>query len=288
MKIEFNLGWILAIAAALVVAAMGFISFYYLTGGDLTRSAIVAGCLLVIPVVIVMLLVPAKECNPGLFHPSAVKEAVLLGIMLVLLIASMSLVNHFFTVSGRTDTIDKAVMDQNQQAKMMSQGYKAHVEGRLENWGSYLILRNVKDVDINVEAMKDSILPAGLDTIGSVSGGKNLSWWQLPRMMKNVEQISAPLEALYNTLQKYDKSFNKDGMAGKWTYEYTKAEDLMSHFTASEGFISNLWTVVSVLIAYLLILLPYFAADRDSRSKGLWNELFKNGYRSDDSGFGTV
>lgn len=288
MRIEFNLGWILAIAAALVVAAMGFMSFYYLTGGDLTRSAIVAGCLLVIPVVIVMLLVPAKECNPGLFHPSAVKEAVLLGIMLVLLIASMSLVNHFFTVSGRTDTICKEVTAQTKQQVEMKESYIAYVKKRVGQYEKYLKEQRQGDVSTYKNAMMAAIHPADLDTLGSAPRRISLSWWQLPRMMKNVEQVSASLEDLYNTLQEYDKRFIKDGMAGKWTYEYTKAEDLMSHFTASEGFISNLWTVVSVLIAYLLILLPYFAADRDSRSKGLWNELFKNGYRSDDSGFGTV
>lgn len=295
MKIKFNLGWILAIAAAIVVAAMGFMSFYYRTGGNLVWPIIVAVCLLVLPIVVNMFLVPAKECaKPFYFHDAAVREALLLGAMIILFLASMPLVNHFFTVNSRTEKIASVVADQRRQLDEMQESYSKHVDNRTANYRAYLkeVVAN-KDHDVNtynrvfpsgsndielmVRDVQNKISLEGLkDSVAGVYETENISWWQLPSVMNNVEGISTALENNYNLMVQRDHNVTEDMAQGDyWTYSYTNAEDIMSQFTSTKGFISSLWTVLSILVAYLLILLPYIAAERDSRSKGLFVEMRK-------------
>lgn len=296
MKIKFNLGWILAIAAAIVLAAMGFMSFYYLFGGQLIWPIIVASCLLILPIVVNMFLVPAKECTkPFYFHKEAIKEATMLSIMVVLFIVSMPLVNHFFTVNGRTDEIASAVADQRNQLEGMQQSYSKHIKAREEDYRIRLreVLENkerdierfqmffpngVNDTLLMVREMHNKISLEGLsDSAPTVYDREEISWWQLPSVMNNVEGISSALEKNYNLMVERDHNFTIDmGENDYWSYAYTSANNMMEKFTKSAGFITSLWTVFSVLIVYFFILLPYIAAERDSRSKGLFVELKKS------------
>lgn len=293
MKIKFNLGWILAIAAAIVLAAMGFMSFYYRTGGNMVWPIIMAVCMLALPIVVCMFLVPAKECSkPFYFHNAAVRESLLLGAMVILFLASMPLVDHFFTVNSRTEKIASVVADQRRQLDEMQQSYSKHVVNRTANYRAYLkeVVAN-KDRDVNtynrvfpngsndielmVRDMQNKISLDGLrDSVAEVYESEKISWWQLPSVMNNVEGISSALENNYNMMVQRDHNVTEDmAQDDYWTYSYTNAEDIMAQFTMSKGLINSLWTVLSTLAAYLLILLPYITAERDSRSKGLFVEL---------------
>ena len=303
MKIKFNLGWILAIAAAIVLAAMGFMSFYYRTGGGLVLPIIVAVCLLVLPIVVNMFLVPAKECEkPFYFHKEATKEMLLLVAMIVLFLVSMPLVNHFFTVNSRADEISNAVTDQRRQLEEMQVSYSNHVETRTEIYSVFLneVVTNKdidqatydkvfpngsNDIDLMVRGFKNKISLEGLnDSVTDVFKSEKISWWQLPTVMKNVETISTLLDKNYNLMVARDHSVTDDemGQSDYWTFDYTKAADIKAMFTKSDGIISSIWTVLSVLIAYLLIMLPYIVAERDLRSKGLFAELRKGDYKEDE------
>lgn len=300
MKIKFNLGWILAVAAANTVAAMGFMSAFYRTGGDLTWPIIIATLLLVLPIVVNMLLVPAKECpKPFYFHREAVKEIWLLIALVCLMVASMFCVNHFFTVNSRTKTIASTVKEQREQLEKMQESYRRHTSERTKAYKGYLneVSRNKK----NDETTYKRVFPNGANDIGlmvmnlenkisikdstlAIIPDDNISWWNLPMEMKNVMAISNNLENNYNTLQELDRSTDIDAIAEKdyWTYSFTPAADVMSEFKTPEGIIPGKWTVLAILVAYIFIFLPYFAAERDSRSKGLWTELFENKDKMDD------
>ena len=297
MKINFNLGWILAIAAAIIVAAMGFMSFYYLSEGELILPSIVAACLLVLPIVVNSVLVPSKECaKPFYFHQEAVKEASMLVVMALLFIASMPLVNHFFTVNARTEKIANTVADQRRQLDEMQQSYSNHIESRERNYRAYLheVLDNKNhnmdlynrvfpngsnDIELMVRELHNKVSLDGLnDSVSAVYGRENISWWELPSVMNHVDEISTALDNNYKLMFERDHNFTKDEIAQEdyWSYFYTSAEDIKSNFTKSAGFISSLWTVLSVLLAYFFIMLPYFVAERDLRSDGLWAELRKS------------
>lgn len=303
MKIKFNLGWILAIAAAVIVAAMGFMSFYYLFGGNLIGPIIVAVFLFVLPLVANMLLVPAKECaKPFYFHKAAVMEASMLAVMIFLFIVSMPLVNHFFTVNSRTEKIASEVANQRFQLDEMQQSYGNHVENREYNYRIYLqeVLENKaldmvtyekvfqngsNDIELMVREMHNNISLEGLsDSAPTVYESDQVRWWQLPSIMNNVEGISTALEKNYNLMVKRDHNFTKDNPAegDYWSYSYTTINDIMDNFTVSDGFVTSLWTVLSVLLGYFLILLPYLVAERDSRNGGLFAELRKNEDDKDD------
>lgn len=305
MKIKFNLGWILAVAASIIVAAMSFMSFYYLESGNLVLPIIVAICLLVLPIVVNMYLIPAKECSkPFYFHQEAVKEGVLVAVMIILFIATMPLVNHFFTVNSRTEKIANTIADQRNQLEDMQVSYSKHVDRRVENYKAYLteVLVN-KDIDRNKydsvfqngsddiellvrKGLHDKLYLGGLrDSVFAVYESENINWWQLPAVMNKVGDISTALEKNYNLMSQRDQSVTVDNIPQNeyWTYEYTSVSDMMANFTVSDGFVSSIWTVISVLIAYFFIMLPYFSAERDSRSKGLFTELFKSEDRDEDN-----
>lgn len=296
MKIKFNLGWILAIAAAIVLAAMGFMSFYYLFSGNLILPIIVSVCLLVLPIIVCGNLVPAKECEkPFYFHKEAVKEAVLLVTMILLLIISMLLVNHFFTVNSRTEKIASTVADQRHQLEEMQASYIKHIENREDNYKAFLkeVLDNKErdlvtynrvfpngsnDIELMVRRLHNDLSLEGLrDSVSAVYDSENIAWWQLPAVMNKVGEISTSLEKNYNLMTQRDHHVTVDNMAQDdyWTYSFTSAKDMMENFSVSNGLITSLWAVISVLIIYLFIMLPYFSADRDSRSKGLFAELLK-------------
>lgn len=303
MKIKFNLGWILAIAAAIVLAAMGFMSFYYLFSGNLIIPIIVSVCLLVLPIILNAYLVPAKECSkPFYFHKEAVKEITLLVGLVILCLVSMSLVNHFFTVNSRTGMIASTISNQRHQLDEMQQSYGSHVESRERNYRAYLqeVLDNKdrdvatynrvfpngsNDIELMVREMHNKISLKGLkESASAVYEGENVSWWQLPSVMNKVDDISSALEKNYNLMTERDHNFKKDEMAQDdyWTYSYTSAKDMMTNFTTSDGLISSFWSVLSVLISFFFIMLPYIAAERDSRSNGLFAELRRSEDKRDD------
>lgn len=313
MKSKFNLGWILSVGAALVLAAMGFMSFYYLNGGKLLWSIIVAVCLLVVPIVVCMQLEKAKLCSkPFYFKKSAVTETVMLGIMLVVFVGGMGLINHFFTVNGRTKQIEDIVADQRQQLDSMTASYNDYVNRRVENWRSLLeeVVNNKVGNEQFCERLFESTDLADMtkvefmvtnlegnlsilnDSVPDVMNREKLSWWQLPSVMNNVDEISGALQAKYNVLAERAKNDTTDiailreygeehtdlgiTVPEYWSYSYTTASEVMKCFTEPDGFISSIWTVVCGLVGILLILLPYLTAERDSRSKGLFKELLKD------------
>lgn len=299
MKIKFNLAWILAIAVAVIMAAMGFMSFYYRTGGGLVWPIVVAVCLLALPIVTVAYLEKYKGCSkPFFFRPAAIKEISLLGALLLLCVASMALVNHFFTVNGRTKQIETVVADQRKQLIEMKQDYARHVDGRVKNYDDWLRLvisakehDNVRfnevfgsntnpsedDISVKKEFLRGRITLEGLsDSVSGVFNQEQYHWWMLPRVMNNVEEITSVLKNSHDLMvqRSHNDTVNMN-TADYWEYSYTQADDIMSFFTKSDGFISNIWTVLSILLAYLCIMLPYLMTDRDSRHKGLFIELKK-------------
>lgn len=303
MKIKFNLGWILAIAAAIVLAAMGFMSFYYLFSGNLILPFIVSVCLLVLPIVINGYLVPAKECSkPFYFHKEAVKEVLLLAALILLCIVSMALVNHFFTVNSRTEKIANTISDQRHQLDEMQLSYGSHVESRERNYRAYLkeVLDNKNrdaatynrvfpngsnDIELMVREMHNKISLKGLkESASAVYESEKVSWWQLPSVMNKVDAISSALETNYNLMVERDHNFTKDeiGQDDYWTYSYTPASKMMENFTVSDGLITTFWSILTVLIAYFFVMLPYIASERDSRSNGLFAELRKSENKNDN------
>lgn len=303
MKIKFNLGWILSIAAALLLAGMGFMSFYYRENGAMLWPLIVAAALLILPIVAVAYMVGAKECSrPFFFRKNAIIETCLLGTMVLMVIGSMLLVNHLFTVNSRTDAIAGIVADQRVQLNEMKKSYDKHVEKRCTSRRQKLeeVIREKVDkpeeynrffpdggdnVGSKVIALKEKIsIEGSTDTVPEVFGREKLHWWQLPSVMKNVPVVSTELDRQYalRVNQDHKDTVNMEE-SQYWNFEYHKAEDIMSKFTKTDGMISSLWTILAVLLAFLFITIPYTTAQRDSRSKGLFAELSKSDDDDDDS-----
>jgi len=126
--------------------------------------------------------------------------------------------------------------------------------------------------------------------------------------MLNVDNVSNAVEKEYKELvqrshndtvtiplmRRMQDELKLEGIADidYWDYNYTKADDVMYYFTNYAGFVTSIWTIISAIVCILLIMLPYFVAERDSRSKGLIKEFGKNeeddGNLFDNGSIGTV
>lgn len=297
MKIKFNLGWIIAIAAAVALAAMGFLSFYYRTGGELVLPIIVAACLLVLPIVVVAFATSAKRCSkPFYFRKNAIIELILLVVTLLFCAGSMIAIDHFFTVNGRTTEIAQLLSDQNKQINEMRDSYKEHVDTRIKDYNTNLTSAlNHKaynsdrynlyfpngDMDINIltNTLKERIMPESIDSIyNQTITNVDFSWWELPSVMNNLEEKSENIGHLYDGLIQCDHNDSSDMKEAYhfWTFNRITASDIKPQFTTPKGTISNLWSILAAIIVFIFILFPYFTAERDQRSKGLLAELTKD------------
>lgn len=279
MKINFNLGWILSIAAAVIVAAMVFLSLFYSNDGNGVIPAIVAACMLVLPIVAVGFLVPAKECSkPFYFHSKAIVELVFLAVIIVLFATSIVLVDHFFTVNSRTNEISNAIAEQRNDYDKMFEDYESYCNKRIVSYTDYLDSVNADDTSQAINSLKESIsFPKGDADVIYGSGKKR--WWNLPSEMGNIDIVSNALAETHNALSERDRNpeapdyDSRHSSNNWWNYEPKNAADIKALFTNKNGIVSNIWSVASILLAYIFIMLPYIAAERDSRSKGLFAEL---------------
>lgn len=326
MKSKFPLGWILAVAALVLLAAMGFMSMYYTYGGEkLSVCIIVAVCLLAVPILLTAMLIKLKGVTkPFFFRSNAFKELGLLIVMLAGCIISMGLVDHFFNVNSKTKDISDITKGLSEKEKTMLSDYDDYVERRTNSFVEKL---NMVVFESGNERIRASIIDSlGIDTTQShenlvadiidkgesfkhtitrdtVSNGStvqasssalNLKWWDLPKTMKRADNLAADFLAEIDKLVKRSKNGDADIQlydimiaSGinvssvesekanlSWAYPSVNSVNIKHYFTDHDGFITTKWSVLVALAAFALALLPYFAAYRDPRNKGLM-EIFK-------------
>lgn len=234
MKNKFPLGWILAVAALLVMAGLGFMSSYYATGGKLAGGIIVAVCMLVIPIVLTMLLIKLKgTMKPFFFRRNAFIELGVLILMLAACFVSMWLIDQFFAVNSQAEEIGGIMKNLRGKEEEMFDHYDNYTKNRKEKYmgnlgqvvteskgneiiAAYVINELCLDTT-NADTLKADIEDKGTsfyntikrftnDTIPEVENVsasdilKKSKWWELPMLLNQADSVTAPILDEYNQL----------------------------------------------------------------------------------------
>ena len=299
MKLKFSLGWILSIIAALAIALLTFFSSNFQHLGDKVGISIIIAVILVAALlVIAYYLVQIKKVSmPVHFHKAALIETLLLLLFVFIAFVSVLTTNHFYAVMGRKDVIQTEVKTQIYQMDNMFASYNDNVKERTTNYKSLLesIKKNKKNnlsayeksglndysvndlvalfhSSISCDVMQSQIMKWENDMMQRTSG------LGLVRLMPRIPEIDQQLNAVHSTLAEKSKIEISSDLGGykiepKWTYTLTIGNNIMKNFQRSEDEKLSIWAFVISILASFLMLLPYIAAERDGRSKGLIWEL---------------
>lgn len=291
---KFPIGWVFAIMAAIAVGVLTFFSFNFQElGQKVGVSFLYALLVALIPLAVVGGLVWAKKVSmPINFKKAASIEACLLISYLVLIVISAIMINHFYVVMSKKDIIKSEVTAQVNQIDDMYKEYDDNVRkrteaytGELQQYAAYktpnyylekldqhsiddVVIKNLTSkIDYNrtkyyqdVQAWKDNML----------SKTKGLG---LITLMPRIKEIRTNLETTLNTLQTFDKRSEKGLNGPHWTYTLSVSEDILQNYKKADDESLNVWSLIVAILAGLIMLLPYIAADRDGRHKGLFWEL---------------
>ena len=106
----------------------------------------------------------------------------------------------------------------------------------------------------------------------------------MPRIHEIDETLNRTLEDLYERDRKSELGLN----GPHWNYTLTIGNNILRHFEKEKGEKLSFWALIIAIIAALIMLLPYIAADRDGRNRGLIWELSHNRKSSSSNNHGGV
>ena len=291
---KFPIGWVFASVAALVVGLLTFFSFnfQYLgqNGGlNFLWAAIITSLLLII----VGVLVWAKKVSMPLnFRKAAFVEACMLLVYIVVILVTILISNHFYVVMDKQNIIKEEVTKQINQIDGMFDSYNKNVDKRVvayddylqqvennknSNWSNYvneqLNQYNREDLVINFKAdidcgnVQQEIEAWKTDMLRKTNG------LGLITLMPRVNEINSNLNKTLESLKKLDCKSEKGLNEGHWNYTLTVSNDILKYFEMPKSESLNVWAFIVTIIAAFIMLLPYIAAERDGRHKGLFWEL---------------
>lgn len=309
MQSKFPIGWIFSIIAALAIAVLTFFSSNFQHQGNsvgisIAMAVIIAICMLII---VFFMIRVKKAAIPLNFHKAAIIEALLLIAFIFMAFISILATNHFYAVMGRKDTIQKEVNAQISQMDEMFSNYNKNVVERVDAYD-----KELASIEKNKKNNNSAYVNAGLSQYSredlvvlfssEISCGDmqtSIEQWEsdmlsktkglgLIRLMPRIHEID---ETLNNTLEElYERDRKSElGLNGPhWNYTLTIGNNILRHFEKGQGEKLTLWALIVAIIAALIMLLPYIAADRDGRNRGLIWELSHNRESSSTNNYGSV
>ena len=291
---NFPIGWVLAIVSAIVIGLIKFFSLNFRDLGRRTDLNIIWACVYALLLLgVVAVLVKAKKVSiPLNFRKAAIVELCMLIVYAVLLIAGVICTNHFYVVMSRKDIIKEEVTKQINQIDSMFESYTNNFKNRVTAYDEYLQqVENIKNSDcsryceeeLDTYSREDLVIyfKAEIDcgeVQQSIANWKNnmLSKTEglgLITLMPRVNEINENLKNARDSLKELDRKSEKGLNGLHWNYTLTTSNDILEHFKFQKGEPFSLWAFVVIIIAAIIILLPYIAAERDGRHKGLFWEL---------------
>lgn len=291
---NFPIGWALAIVSAIVIGLIKFFSLNFRYLGERTGPNIIWACVYALLLLgVVAVLVKAKKVSiPLNFRKAAIVELFMLIVYAVLLIAGVICTNHFYVVMSRKDIIKKEVTKQIKQIDGMFDSYDKNVANRVAAYDAYLQqVENTKNSDYSQycdegldACSREDLVICFTYQIACGDVQPPIENWKsnmlsktdglgLITLMPRVNEINENLENTRNSLKKLDRISEKGLNGLHWDYTLTTSNDILEHFKFQKGEPLSLWAFVVIIIAAIIILLPYIAAERDGRHKGLFWEL---------------
>lgn len=294
MKSKFSLGWILSIIAMLSIALITFFSSnFQRQGNNVGISILIAVVVSVTMLALVYFLVKVKKVSiPLNFHKAAIIEALLLIAFIFMAFICILATNHFYAVMGRKDAIQKEVKAQISQMDEMFSSYNKNVVDRVAAYDKELasIEKNKKNNNsayVNArlsQYSREDLVVLFRSEISCGDMQASIEQWEkdmlskttglgLIRLMPRIHEIDETLNNTVDELRKRDRT-SELGLNGlHWDYTLTIGNNILRHFEKEQGEKLNLWALIIAIIAAFIMLLPYIAADRDGRNKGLIWEI---------------
>lgn len=291
---KFPIGWVFAIVAAIAIGLLKFFSYNFQHLGKDSGLGILWSVLLsVLLLAIVGVLVWEKKVSMPLnFRKAAVVEIGMLIVYVFLVFITIILSNHFYVVMGKKDIIKQEVTKQINQMDEMFRDYNRHVDNRVaaydaylrqvennknSNWSNYVSERlnqySREDLVVNFKAeidcgdVQQSIEEWKNDMLGKTNG------LGLITLMPRVNEINDNLIQTLGSLKALDRKSEKGANGEPWDYTLTVSNDILKLFGMTKGEPLSVWAFIATIIAAFVMLLPYIAAERDGRHKGLFWEL---------------
>lgn len=285
--------WILAGVAALIAGALVFLSLNFSQYESMGLNVVLSLVVVLVLLLMTLLATYLKKVYVLLnFKKYAAFEFLTLLVFIAIVFISMFEANHFFAVMGHQDKIHEDVEKQIGEMDKMYKTYTEYVDSRVKAYDGYL--KELERGDHNSSAYQES----GLDSItrenlllnlrsdldlGDDYKNKIDEWkdemsqksqgLNIITIMPLVSSIGQTLTETRDEIKKRSKSTDKGDNGDAWSYDLNVNNSIMNYFTksAEEPFV--LWSLF-VLLLGVLMLLPYFATERDGRSKGLFGEMF--------------
>lgn len=309
MQSKFPIGWIFSIIAALAIAVLTFFSSNFQhQGNSVGISILMAAIILICMLVIVFFMVRVKKAAiPLNFHKAAIIEAILLLTFIFMAFISILATNHFYAVMGRKDAIQKEVKAQISQMDEMFSDYNKNVVERVDAYD-----KELASIEKNKKNNNSAYVNAGLSQYSredlvvlfrsEISCGDmqaSIEQWEndmlskttglgLIRLMPRIHEIDETLNNTVDELRERDRKSELGLNGPHWDYTLTIGNNILRHFEKEQGEKLNLWALIIAIIAAFIMLLPYIAADRDGRNRGLIWELSHNRESSSTNDGGVI
>lgn len=301
-KIKFSLAAVFALIAAAVFGWFFFLGTNFLNKGDIQKSILMTlvACLVLFMMVLLIIKIKSAKRN---FKKNAIVELFLLFVYVFLAIVAFIPFAHYFTVLGRKaeikykmdlgiDIVKKRFVDYKACAdnSILSENGKLDIAIFGKDKGGYAnyLSAGFKNIGIDdtvqkttlLDNYKDDFLPAKYDTLKKYAD----KWlddarfafdkWKPISLMNVVNSIEKEANGWIAQIRGYNGK-SASCIGGSFSFASVDKE-----LTERGG--SSLVPILGALGLFLVLLLPYFVADRSPRHPGLVSALFKRNNGGDD------
>lgn len=291
-KTKFNFAFVFSIVALLGFAYFAFMGLVYWKNGDLVMPAILTAAGIVLVLVCLFVMCKGKSSR---WTIGKIGE-VLFGIIILgtLLAAALPFTN-FFKVVEQQDKIKTEIKAMFSSAESLDSAYNAYCTDRLEAYErtlkvackgktvrpkDYLTLvanaggnDDEQKVDNLVKSLKRQLTPESMDSVHQkraewLESTGDMSVWNL-KFPNNVNVIANQVKDYSENYAKLSQKIRKGEHAEPFSYPAfsSNLQQLQSNYTTLH-FPPTVLSLVVALIAFLIILLPYFITEGSLADKG--------------------
>ena len=304
--LKFSWGHIIAFVALIFISYVTYMGDFYSNGGDFKSSAIKV---FVIDIVLILTFIGAQICKgtDEKFDRSIIIERILICLCPIAFLWAMIPYNHFWSVFSQRDQIEPKFASAIEKSRQMFVNYDQYSKDRITAYSDFLfsIIANKENArtaylkagfsDANDYMVRenyittlrlqllsqntDSLRISALQWIDEANQGASV--WNA-FLVGNINMISDAIEGwnqkLYEVSVPVLSNEPKDSTHSVAPFDpnresfkaaNTELTDLRNLFVNSNGI--NLYTIITGIILFLMLLFPYFLQKRNTRATGLYS-----------------
>lgn len=298
MNKKFNYALVISLICAFIYGFITFLSLNFFWNGNIMKSVFVAISIICVLELIVFVLKLLKSASHD-FIKNAYYEISILIIFLLFSIVLSVTYSHYFTVRDRKQNISNKILTDIDKSKKMFDAYETYANNRIrtyneqletaisgkvsnkaffletgfrDNGESYSIQRNRM-----IRVFSDDLMPAQYDSL-KVHAFKwlddaevSLTKWKPIGLMSVISSIEKEVIQWRSQLQNYSLSTKK---AETDPFQYQISFSSVEQELTKQQ-IPTLFSIITALLLYCLILLPYLATSRIQKSRTLFDLIRK-------------